>query len=232
MEKIFGIGAGGHARSLVDALQCRGSVAIIGLLTDDSRQVGAEILGVQVLGGNELLPWMRDQGVLRAFVGVGSVGLPDARERLFRLLQENEFRLDPIVHPSAVVAKSAVLGSGTVVLGNAVVGPGTILGANVIVNSGAIVEHDCEISAHCHIAPGACIAGGVKIEARSHVGLGACVIQNLTIGSEAIIGAGAVVVEDVGSSVVVVGSPARVLRPSRIAHSGNGSDPTVRGDSK
>lgn len=47
------LGAGGHARVLVDALQCRGA-RIEGIL-DPGVPTGEEILGVRVLGGDELV---------------------------------------------------------------------------------------------------------------------------------------------------------------------------------
>jgi acetyltransferase-like isoleucine patch superfamily enzyme len=44
------------------------------------------------------------------------------------------------------------------------------------------------------------------------IGSGATVLSNVTIGERAIVGAGAVVTRDVPPDVIVVGSPARVLR--------------------
>jgi sugar O-acyltransferase (sialic acid O-acetyltransferase NeuD family) len=215
MKKLVGIGTGGHARSLIDALLLRTDCEIVGLLCNRPARFGTQVLGVPVLGGEELLPSMLGEGVRDAFLGVGSVGLPENRERLFQLLLNLGFHVLSVIHPSAVIAKSATLGHGTAVLANAIVGPCATIGANVIVNSGAIVEHGSIIGDHCHIAPGARLAGGVVIGPRSHVGIGACVIENTTIGSDCIVGAGAVVVRNIDSSVVVVGVPARVLRASR-----------------
>jgi acetyltransferase-like isoleucine patch superfamily enzyme len=45
------------------------------------------------------------------------------------------------------------------------------------------------------------------------IGSGATILSNVTIGERAIIGAGAVVTRDVPSRTIVVGNPARVLRP-------------------
>ena len=45
------------------------------------------------------------------------------------------------------------------------------------------------------------------------IGSGATILSNLTIGERAIIGAGAVVTRDVPAGTIVVGNPARVLRP-------------------
>ena len=50
------------------------------------------------------------------------------------------------------------------------------------------------------------------IKRGASIGSGSTILSNVTIGENAIIGAGAVVTKDVAANVIVVGSPARVLR--------------------
>jgi acetyltransferase-like isoleucine patch superfamily enzyme len=50
------------------------------------------------------------------------------------------------------------------------------------------------------------------IKKGASIGSGSTILANVTIGENAIIGAGAVVTKDVPANVIVVGSPARVLR--------------------
>jgi len=50
------------------------------------------------------------------------------------------------------------------------------------------------------------------IKKGASIGSGSTILSNVTIGENAIIGAGAVVTKDVAANVIVVGSPARVLR--------------------
>lgn len=51
----------------------------------------------------------------------------------------------------------------------------------------------------------------------THIGIGAVVLPNLTIGKHCIVGAGSVVREDVPDGMVVVGNPARIIKPNEVA---------------
>jgi UDP-2-acetamido-3-amino-2,3-dideoxy-glucuronate N-acetyltransferase len=53
------------------------------------------------------------------------------------------------------------------------------------------------------------------VERRASLGSGAIILGGVRIGEGALVGAGAVVTRDVGPRDVVVGNPARALRPSR-----------------
>ncbi len=201
--RIVGVGAGGHAKVLLDALQCAGGHQVVGLLAASGTGL---VLGVPILGGDELLPQLREDGVTGAFVGLGDLA---ARQRLFGRLLELGFEVVPIRHPRATVAASARAGPGLAVLAGAVINPEAVLGDNVIVNTGAIVEHDCRLGSHVHVAPGAVLCGGVQVGDATHVGAGAVVREGLRLGQGVVVGAGAVVVRDVADGQTVVGVPAR-----------------------
>jgi len=211
---IVGIGAGGHARVLLDILRKLPEFEVVGL-TENLRELWEEkIDGVPVLGGDDQLEKLRRSGVQAAFVGVGSVGDPAIRVRLFELARDVGFEFPCIVHPRACVSDRAVLGGGVQVMAEAVVNPGADVGANTILNTGAIVEHDTKIGGHSHIAPRCVIGGGAKIGSRCHLGIGAVIREGLEVGDGALVGAGAVVVRDVAPGDVVFGVPAK---PKRIS---------------
>jgi maltose O-acetyltransferase len=54
----------------------------------------------------------------------------------------------------------------------------------------------------------------ITIGANAWLGGGVIVLPGVTVGADAVVGAGAVVTRDVAPGSVVVGNPARVLRPS------------------
>jgi UDP-perosamine 4-acetyltransferase len=213
MIRVIGIGAGGHAKVVIDILHLMGGYEIVWFLDAEKKLWGAKVtgMGITVLGGDSKLPELYEQGIRDAFIGVGTVGDTQPRIRLYETVRKHGFQIVRAIHPSAVIAKSVEIGRGPTIMAGAVINPDARLGDNVIVNTGAIVEHDCVIGDHAHIATGAVLAGMVTVGQGAHVGAGASVRQGITIGEHAVIGAGAVVVRDVQAGTTVVGVPAEPI---------------------
>jgi UDP-perosamine 4-acetyltransferase len=209
--RAVGIGAGGHAKVVLESLQSRKDVEVVGLLDADREMEGREVLGVPVLGGDELLAKLFSDGVHDAFVGVGGVGDNGPRRKVFELLQKRGFNVLSVVHASSFLSPSASIGEGSCLCPGSIVAAGAKIGRNVIVNSGAVVEHDCEVHDHVHIASGAVLAGGVVVGEGSHIGAGASVRQGVRIGRDALVAMGAAVIKDVPDGGAVGGVPARPL---------------------
>jgi UDP-perosamine 4-acetyltransferase len=207
LEHII-LGAGGHARVVADALIARG-LRVRGFVDSDSTRHGALLLGLPVLGGDDVLERAAPSEVLLAN-GIGSAGSMETRRRVYDSAKARGFSFATIVHPAAIVAPSARLGEGVQVLARAVVQPLAVVGENSIVNTGAIVEHDVTVGSHVHISPGCVLAGGAKIGDLAHVGVGSVVIQGMSIGDGSLVAAGAVVVDHVAAGTTVLGVPARV----------------------
>lgn len=212
VRRVVGIGAGGHVVALVDILQADRMYELVGLTDIRPDLWGTEVLGVPVLGGDEVLPQLRRQGVEWAFLGVGTTGNPGPRQAVFRKVRELGFRLATVVHATAWVPASTVIGEGATVLAGAVLGPCVRLGEDVTVYSGAIVEHHSILGDHVQVGPGARLGGGVIVGEMAFVGIGASVKHGIRIGPRAIIGAGAVVIQDIPEGCTAVGVPARPVR--------------------
>jgi UDP-perosamine 4-acetyltransferase len=208
---VLGLGAGGHAKVVLEILAAT-DAQVVGLLDARDDLWGSLVLGVPVLGGDDLLPTQYESGVRHTFIGLGGAGDTDPRRRLYERALDHGFQVVDAVHPQATVSASASVGRGVTIMAGAIVNADAALGENVIVNTGAIVEHDCWIGSHVHVASGARLAGSVNVDEGAHIGLGASVNPGIRIGRGAIVGSGAVVVRDVADGDVVVGVPARVLR--------------------
>jgi sugar O-acyltransferase (sialic acid O-acetyltransferase NeuD family) len=210
--EVVGLGAGGHARLVIDAIDSAGFYAVIGLLDPDESLWGTRVAGKPVLGGDELLGKLRSDGVDRAFLGVGSTGDTTSRRVLFEKGCSEGFEITTVRHEASYVSVTSTLGEGTVVLANATVGPNARVGRNVAINAGAVVEHDTVVEDHTQIATGALLCGGVHIGLGAHIGAGASIKQGVRVGDGATVGAGAAVIRDVEAGSVVVGVPARRIR--------------------
>jgi UDP-perosamine 4-acetyltransferase len=189
-----------------------GSFEVIGLLDPREEIWGHSVLGVSVLGDDDMLPELRRQGIRLAFIGLGGADDTGPRRRLYRQARAFGFDIVSAVHPQATVSPSAVIGHGFTIFAQAVVNAEANLGDNVTVNTGAIVEHDCQIGDHVHVASGSRLCSNVRVGTGAHIGAGATVRQNISVGEGAIVGVGAAVVKDVEPWTVVVGVPARLHR--------------------
>ncbi|MFH1075685.1 MAG: NeuD/PglB/VioB family sugar acetyltransferase [Pseudomonadota bacterium] len=206
------LGGGGHAAVLIECIRASRCAIFYGILDADQKQWRKQLLGIDIIGGDELLSNIANNGVKYFVVGLGSVGDNKPRQRLFELGCANNLEALTIVHPSALCSASAEIGHGVQLLPNSIVNARAVIKANTIVNSGAIVEHDCYIGNHVHIATGAKLASAVSVGDGVHIGIGATIKQCIKIGERSIVGAGAVVVDDVPDDTVVVGNPARFLK--------------------
>lgn len=209
-RRVFIIGAGGHAKVLLDILAIRG-VAVEGLidnkLTDDVQSV----LGCKVFHDESCLDSVKKTEV-ELVNGIGMVDSRTHRADVYQSFSKRGFSFASVIHPSAIIATNAALGAGCQIMAAAVVQPGCRIGENTIINTSASVDHDCTVGAHSHIAPGSVLSGFVRVGERCHIGAGATLIQNVSVGDDSVVGAGAVVIRDVPPDTVVVGVPAKPLK--------------------
>lgn len=206
---IIVLGAGGHAKVVIDALKAAGA-DILGAVDPDETTHGTHILGVSVLGADDVVLEHTPDAV--ALVnGVGSTGPSSRRQELYRHFRNVDFAFVSVIHPSAVIGGEVEMADAVQIMAGAVVQPGCRIGANAIINTRASVDHDCVIGDHVHIAPGAVLGGGITIGGGSHIGVGSSVIQNVRIGENVLVAAGAAVVTDVPEGARIAGVPARKM---------------------
>ncbi len=210
-KKLVLIGGGGHCKVVISQLKKLEEFEIVGIV-DNYKPMGSLTLGIKIIGEDEDLKSLYQDGVRYTLVTVGSVKNNLKRVRLFEIAQEIGYELPVIISPAALVDTSCVIKEGTVIMPGCMINADTSIGANCIVNTGAIIEHDCKIGDHSHIASGAHLSGGVKVGDLSFVGAGSTVIQNINIGRNVIVGAGSVVIDNICNNVTVVGTPTRVIK--------------------
>lgn len=202
------IAASGHGKVVLDILQQNENIEIAGFIDDDSNLHGKSVNGVPVIGDFSIISNIIDN----IDCGIVAIGDNHIRAELFKKLQDIGLQTITVIHPSAIIAKTAIIGNGSVVAANAVINPSAEIGENCIINTGATIDHDNFIADHVHISPGAHLAGNVSVGAYSPVGIGASIINGIAIGKNATVGAGAVVTKNVPDNAVVAGIPAKIIK--------------------
>jgi acetyltransferase-like isoleucine patch superfamily enzyme len=125
------------------------------------------------------------------------------------------------IRERVTLGESCVLGRGSLIENDTTVGAGTRIQAGAYVTAYSTLEEDVFI-APCVVTTNDNYMGrtekrraemrGPTIRRGARIGGGAILCPGIEVGEEAFVGAGAVVTKDVPPGVVVVGSPARVIR--------------------
>jgi len=198
--RLLVVGAGGHAKVVIDTARSAGFdiAGVVGTVND-----AREVLGVPV---SESAAGIAADGFI---VGVGDNRV---RARIFNEYRDNGFTPLTVIHPSALIADSVVVGAGSFIAAGAIVCVDAVIGENVVLNTGCTVDHDCMVGDHALVGPTASLCGESRIGAGVTFGAGASIIPVKRVGDWTVVGAGAAVVRDMPASIVCGGVPARQLR--------------------
>lgn len=203
------LGAGGHARVLIDILKVNGD-EILGITEYNSELINTKVCGITVLGHDDII-FNYSATEVQLINGIGSVGNTQLRRKTFEKFKGYGYTFANVIHPSAIISSGVEISEGVQIMAGAIVQPGAQLGENSIINTRAAIDHECIIGKHAHLAPGVTLSGNVQVSDGVHIGTGATIIQGITIGENSLIGAGAVVVNDIPRQVKAIGIPAKVV---------------------
>jgi len=204
MEKLIIIGTGGLARELT--CWCQGHFQVVGYSSLDAGEHAAFRLSCP-LYPDEITPGL--VGTDKALIAISS---PVLKERLCNRLAQAGFVFPTFVHPSALVADSALLGEGVVVAPNCVLGSNVRVGRSAYLNFAVGLGHDADIGDFVQINPGVQVGGWVKIGKGTLIGSNASLIERLTVGEHVTIASGAACFGSIRDSATVMGNPARRMR--------------------
>lgn len=210
MKRIIIVGAGGFGREvtcwLEDALAP--AVGFIGGYLVD-RLAPAPMLSEKyqypVLGGIAEYQPQPDDALIIA------IAQPQAKLLIAEALRAKGARFHNLIHPTATVARRAVLGQGVIMCPYSLASADALVGDFVSINVYASIGHDVIVGDGVTVCAHADITGGVKLGRGVFVGSHASVLPGVEVGEAAIVGAGAVVVRRVLASTTVYASPARKL---------------------
>ena len=204
-KKLILVGYSGHAFVVAETALENG-FDVIGYSDKEesySNPHNLSYLGFEKNG--DFIGWQKDV----AFVlGIGDNEL---RQNISYLIESKGKTVETIIHKTANISKSVVIGNGSFINKNVVVNAFAAVGKNVILNTGCIIEHECILADAVHIAPGAVLAGNVSIGERTFVGANAVIKQGIVVGKDVVIGAGTVVITNISDGKKVVGNPGKII---------------------
>lgn len=151
MRSLLIVGAGGYGRLVKEIAALCGYDRIDFLDDNDPDSVG----GIRDL-----------EGIQDRYDGcVVAVGNPDVRERAAGAVR----KLVKIVHPTAVISPSALVGDGCVIEANAVISAHARIGRASYLCAGAVVNHDAAVSDYCQVDCNAVVASGAAVPEKTKV---------------------------------------------------------------
>jgi len=204
MKKVIVIGAGNHAKVVIDILEEQNE-NIIGLLDDNVNN--EYMLGYEVLGKISEFEKFKEDCFF-----IVSIGNNKIREKFYSILAKSKCKLISAIHECNSISKYAKLGKGLIINSGVSIHPDVTIGTGTIIGMNATISHDCYVGNYVHIDPGVHLTGEVQISDCVEIGTGAVVIPRKKIGRNTIIGAGSVIISDIPEYSVAVGVPAKVIR--------------------
>ena len=215
--KIIFIGGRGTAivvaDQMWDAKQRFGmDIEVLGLALDD-RSGGDEINGYPILC--DIKDLYEKYGQYDDVKFIYKLYRPDVMRERTAILNNLNIPMEKFatfIHPSVMVAKSAKIGVGNVILANAVVNCNAIIGNFNTVNSGTLLGHDITIGNNNYFAGQVCVGSGLSIGNMNFIGLNTSIRNGITIGDGNIVGMSSNITKSVGDDNVLYGNPA-IIKP-------------------
>jgi len=214
-KKLIIVGAGGHAKSIIDLVESSDEYVLVGLV-DSVRPKRDIFVDYPILGADSELKNILFKHPSEVFVAIGD---NYQRSRVCNEISRTVpgVRFATLVHSTAYVSHRASIKPGAAILAGAIVNSGCSIGVGAIINTNAVVDHDGSIGDFASLAPSASLGGDVTVGERSSLGVGASVVHKVVIGNDVCVGAGAVVSKSLKQdSVVAFGVPCRVIRSRKV----------------
>lgn len=210
-HRLVVIGGSDQGRQALDALEAAGDHDVVGVLDRDLGE-GADVVGYPVLGRDDDLGRCVEAHRLTAFVV--AIGDNFTRRLVHQRAATTSQALEPVsvIHPAAVVSRSATVGGGSLILAGSIVSNHCVVGDGVLLGTHSSIDHDNELGGFASLAPNAATGGHVHIGECTAIGIGASVIHGVTVGAHTVVGAASLVLRDLPTRVVAYGAPAQVVR--------------------
>jgi UDP-perosamine 4-acetyltransferase len=183
--KVVIVGAGGHAKALVEGLTARGARIVAYVDPQPASWLDAR----HCTSDDEF-----DDREAVVVIGIGGTKPEELARRcgIAKTWRERGFGLPAVVHPTAIVSTMVRLEAAAQIMAGAIIQPGAVVGGMAIINTGAIIEHDAHIGEGTHVAPGAVVLGAAKVGKSAMIGANAVVLPGADVPDGALVRAASI----------------------------------------
>ena len=205
-RRILVVGAGGFGREVLQWARDAWPQyhdRIGGFLSADPHETGSTD-SLPILGDPAQFMPAADDGLLLA------IGIPGIRRVVAEGLESRGGRFLTLVHPTAVVAENASLGSGTLLCPFVIVSDSAVTERCVLMNYFSSLGHDASAGAFAVLSPYAALGGGARVAEDVFLGIHAMVAPRKTVGRGSQISANSAAMNDVPPLSLVYGVPGRI----------------------
>ena len=187
---------------------------LLGFYDDDASLQGSRVGGLRVLG---TVADAAETDAVALAICTARPGIGCSRTRIAARLDLPDARMPALVHPTASLGSTTVVGPGSILLAGVVATADVVIGSHVVVMPQTVLTHDDRIGDFVTIASGVRLGGGVQIGDEAYIGAAASVREGVEIGASALVGMGSVVLTDVPDGETWIGAPAHLLDRPRLA---------------
>tara|TARA_B100000963_G_scaffold350135_2_gene360012 strand:+ start:11853 stop:12542 length:690 start_codon:yes stop_codon:yes gene_type:complete len=205
-KKLLIIGAGEHAKVVVENALEQNTFEILGMVNFQRNERKNKYFGVKVISEYKNLKnfykkFNKSKGKIFFCIGIGTLrGNMRIREKIFKEVKKIMHPIN-IINPKAHVSKFAKIGEGNLIEAFAKVSAGSKLGDNCVIESFSSIHHDQVIGDNVFLATNVALAGR-KIGDNTLICDGAVIGFKKTIGKNCIILDGVRVTQNVKSNLV------------------------------
>jgi len=208
MYDILIVGAGGFGREVY--LWAKDSFSeeqykIKGFLDDNSKALDGYNVEIGVVGSIDKYEIKEKD---RFIIGIGTLAI---KKQIVEKLIVRGAKFINLIHPTAVIADTAVIGRGNVIAPFVLISNCAKLNDFVVLNVYSSCGHDTRIGKYCTLSPYAAATGFVILENEVFLGTHATVIPGKKVGYQSKISANSVVMRDVPPNKMVFGVPGKAI---------------------
>lgn len=209
MKDLIIVGAGGFGRDLyyiiMDSIGYNIEFRVIGFIDDNLDAMNG------FSGYPKLIGKIKNHEVSENQIYISSIGNISLKHNVIQSLIEKGAVFVNIIHSTARVAKSSILGTGSIIGPLVSIGANSVIGDHCILQTGVIVGHDAIVGDYSRIDNYSILVAGVVLHNFCTIHSNSVINTNIIINEHTTVGACSFVIKNVQAGITVFGNPAKRL---------------------